>query len=101
MMAGQEIKPRPYWWKTSALTTTPILLSLIVCWFHMVFSNVVIEITILSRSFVFCNTHWVSPGLTNVSGLAITAFDHIHCTLSALGVVFVFDILLVSIVASL
>ena len=28
MMAGQEIKPRPHWWKARTLTTAPTLLSL-------------------------------------------------------------------------
>ena len=27
MMAGQEIEPRPHWWKASALTTVPTLLT--------------------------------------------------------------------------
>ena len=27
MAAGREIEPGPYWWKVSALTTMPILLS--------------------------------------------------------------------------
>ena len=59
----------------------------------MVFSNIVIiEITILSRSLVFCASYvYVSAGLTNVCDLTIAAGDLIYCSLTVLGVVFIFD----------
>jgi len=59
----------------------------------MVYSNIIIEITILSGSFVFCNSCVeLSVGLTNVSDLAIAAFDLIYCSLSGLRIVFVLEI---------
>ena len=42
----------------------------------MVFSNVIVDITISCRSFVFSQSHAkVSSGLTDVSSLAVAAFD--------------------------
>ena len=49
----------------------------------MVLSNVIVDITISSRSFVFSQSDvQISAGLTNISGLAVTAFDFINCSLS-------------------
>ena len=58
----------------------------------MVFSNVIVDITICCRSFVFSQSRaTVSAGLTDVSGLAVAAFDLVYCSLSVLGSVFVLD----------
>ena len=60
----------------------------------MVFSNVIVEVTISCRSFVFdqlCAK--VSAGFTNVGSLAVAAaFDIVYCSLSVLRFVFVLDI---------
>jgi len=59
----------------------------------MVFSNVIVDITISRRSFVFGQSRAkVSAGFTNVSGLAVAAFDLVYCSLSVLRFVFVLDI---------
>ena len=58
----------------------------------MVFSNVIVDITISYRSFVFSQSRAkVSAGLTNLSGLAVVAFDLLYCSLSILRFVFVLD----------
>ena len=58
----------------------------------MVFSNVIVDITISCRSFVFSQSRAkVSAGLTNLSGLAVAAFDLLYCSLSILRFVFVLD----------
>ena len=58
----------------------------------MVFSNVIVDITICCRSFVFSPSRAkVSAGLTDVSGLAVAAFDLVYYSLSVLGSVFVLD----------
>jgi len=42
----------------------------------MVLGNVIVDITISSRSFVFSQSDVQIPaGLTNISGLAVAAFD--------------------------
>jgi len=42
----------------------------------MVLSNVIVDITISSRSFVSSQSDvQISAGLTNISGLAVAAFD--------------------------
>ena len=42
----------------------------------MVLSNVIVDITISSRSFVFGQSDvQISASLTNISGLAVAAFD--------------------------
>ena len=47
----------------------------------MVLSNVIVDITISSRSFVFSQSDvQISAGLTNVSGLAVAAFDFVNCS---------------------
>ena len=56
----------------------------------MVFSNVIVDITICCRSFVFSQSRAkVSAGLTDVSGLAVAAFDLVYYSLSVVGSVFV------------
>ena len=45
----------------------------------MVLSNVIVDVTISSRSFVFSQSDvQISAGLTNVSGLAVAAFDSLE-----------------------
>ena len=52
----------------------------------MVLSNVIVDITISSRSFVFSQSDLqISAGLTNISGLAVAAFDFINCCPSVGG----------------
>ena len=60
----------------------------------MVFSNVIVDVTISRRSFVFGQLRAkVSAGFTNsVSALAVAAFDLVYCSLSVLRFVTVFDI---------
>ena len=51
------------------------------------------DVTIFCRSFVFGQLRAkVSTGFTNVSGLAVAAFDLVYCSLSVLRFVFVLDI---------
>ena len=62
----------------------------------MVFSNVIVDVTIPRRSFVFGQSRAkVSVGFTNVRSLAVAAFDLVYCSLSVLLFVFVLDIILV------
>ena len=59
----------------------------------MVLSNVIVDVTIFGRSFVF--GRWrakVSAGFTNVSSLTVAAFKLVYCSLSVLRFVFVLDI---------
>ena len=59
----------------------------------MVFSKVIVDLTISCCSFVFGLSHAkVSAGFTDVSGLAVAAFDLVHCSLSVIRFVFVLDI---------
>ena len=59
----------------------------------MVFINVIVDITISRRSFVFGQSRSkISAGVTDVSSLAVTAFDLVYCSLSVLRFVFVLDI---------
>ena len=59
----------------------------------MVFSNVIVDVTIPRRSFVFGQLHGkVAAGFTNVRSLAVTAFDLLYCSLSVLRFVFVLEI---------
>ena len=59
----------------------------------MVLSNVIVDITISSRSFVFSQSDvQISAGLTNISGLAVAAFDFINCSPSVARFVFVYNI---------
>ena len=60
---------------------------------QMVFSNVIVDVTIPRRSFVFGQLHAkVAAGFTNVRSLAVTAFDLLYCSLSVLWFVFVLEI---------
>ena len=59
----------------------------------MVLSNVIVDITISSRSFVFSQSDvQISAGLTNVSGLAVAAFDFVNCSPSVTRFVIVFNV---------
>ena len=60
----------------------------------MVLSKVIVDVTISRRSFVFGQSSAkVSAGrFTNVSSLAVAAFDLVYCSLSVLRFVFVLDI---------
>jgi len=59
----------------------------------MVLSNVIADITISSRFFVFSQSDIQIPaGLTNISGLAVAAIDLINCSLSVAQFVFVFNV---------
>ena len=63
----------------------------------MVFSNVIADVTIPRHSFVSGQSRSkVSAGFTNVSGLAVAAFDLVYCSLSVLRFVFVLDISIIS-----
>ena len=58
----------------------------------MVFSKVIVVFTISCRLFVFGQSRAkISAGFTDVSGLAIAAFDRVYCSLSVLQFVIVFD----------
>ena len=58
----------------------------------MVFSKVIVVFTISCPLFVFGQSRAkISAGFTDVSGLAIAAFDRVYCSLSILQFVFVFD----------
>ena len=60
----------------------------------MVFSNVIVDITIFRRPFVFSQSYvQISASLANVRGLAVAAFDLVYCSLSVVRFVFVFDLL--------
>ena len=59
----------------------------------MVLSNVIVDVTILRRSFVFGQSRAkVSAGFINVRSLAVAAFDLVYCTQSDLRFVSVLDI---------
>ena len=61
----------------------------------MVFSNVIVDVTVPRRSSVFSQSSarvQISAGLTDISGLAVAAFDLINCSLSVPRLVFVFDV---------
>ena len=59
----------------------------------MVFSNVIVDVTVPHRSSVFSQSSvQISAGLNNISGLAVAAFDLINFSLSVPGLVFVFDV---------
>ena len=48
----------------------------------MVLSNVIVDFTISPLSFVFGESRAnVSAGFTNISTLAVAAFDLVHCSL--------------------
>ena len=59
----------------------------------MVFSGVIVGVTISRRSLVFGQSRaTVATGSTNLSSLTVTAFDLVYCSLSVLRFVFVLDI---------
>ena len=59
----------------------------------MVLSNVIVDVNIPRRSFVFGQSRaQVSAGFTNVRSLAVGAFDLVYCSLSVVRFVFVLDI---------
>ena len=59
----------------------------------MVFSNVIVDVTVPRRSSVFSQSSvQISAGLTDISGLEVAAFDLINCSLSVPRLVFVFDV---------
>ena len=59
----------------------------------MVFSDVIVDVTIPRRSFVFGQSRAkVSAGFTNLRNLAVAAFDLVYCSLSVLRFVLVLGI---------
>ena len=58
----------------------------------MMYSNVIVDITISRGSFVFSQSRvQVSASLANVGSLAVGAFDLVNCSLSVVGFVPVFE----------
>ena len=54
----------------------------------MMYSNVIVGVTISRGSFVFSQSRVkVSASLTNVGSLAVGAFDLVNCSLSVVGFV--------------
>ena len=59
----------------------------------MVLSNVIVDVTISSRAFVFGHSRAkVSVVFTNVRSLAVAVFGVVCCSLTVLRIVFVLDI---------
>ena len=60
----------------------------------MVFSNVVVvDVTVRRRSSLFSQSRiQIFAGLTDISGMAVAAFDLINCFLCVVRLVFVFDL---------
>ena len=59
----------------------------------MMYSNVIVAITISRGSFVFSQSRvQVSASLTNVGSLAVGAFVLVNCSLSVVGFVPVFNV---------
>ena len=59
----------------------------------MVISNTIVDVSISRRSFVFGQSRAkISAGFTNVSSLAVAAFNLVYCSLSVLRFVFFLDI---------
>ena len=59
----------------------------------VVFSNAIVDIAFPRCSFVFSQSSCeVSASLTDVGGVRVGVFDHIHCSLSVPRFVFVFDV---------
>ena len=53
----------------------------------------IVDVSISRRSFVFSQSRAkISAGFTNVSSLAVAAFDLVYCSLSVLRFVFFLDI---------
>ena len=60
----------------------------------MVISNTIVDVSISCRSFVFGKSRAkISAGFTNVSSLAVAAFNLVYCSLSVLRFVFFLDII--------
>ena len=60
---------------------------------QMVLSNVIVDVTIPRRSFLFGQPRAkVAAGFSNVRNLSVAAFDLVHCSLSVLRFGFVLDI---------
>ena len=60
----------------------------------MVISNTIVDVSISRRSFVFGQSRAkISAGFTNVSSLAVAAFNLVYCSLSVLRFVFFLDII--------
>ena len=59
----------------------------------MMFSNVIVDITISRRSFVFSQSRLEVPAsLSDVGGLAVGAFDLVNRSLSVVRFVLVFNV---------
>ena len=59
----------------------------------MVLSNVIVDVTISRRTFVFGQSRAkVSAGCSNVRSLAVAAFNLAYCSLNVLRSVFVLDL---------
>ena len=59
----------------------------------VMFSNVIVDIALPCRSFVFIQSSCeVSASLTDVGGVAVGATDLVYCSLSVPPFVFVFDL---------
>ena len=59
----------------------------------MVISNTIVDVSISRRSFAFGQSRAkISAGFTNVSSLAVAAFNLVYCSLSVLRFVFFLDI---------
>ena len=59
----------------------------------MMYSNVIVDITISRGSFVFSQSRIkVSASLTDVGRVAVGAFDLVNCSLSVVGFVPVFNV---------
>ena len=59
----------------------------------VMFSNVIVDIAFPRHSFVRSQSNCeVSASLTDVGGVAVGTIDLIHCSLSVLRLVFVFDV---------
>ena len=59
----------------------------------VMFSNVIVDIALPRRSFVFNQSSCeVSASLTDVGGVAVGAIDLVYCSLSVPRFVFVFDV---------
>ena len=59
----------------------------------VMYSNVIVGITISRGSFVFSQSlDKVSASLTNVGSLAVGVFDLVNCSPSTVGFVLVFDV---------
>ena len=73
-----------------SLSSVPV--NVVVCQL-MMYSTVIVDITISLGSFVFSQSCvQVSASLTDVGSLAVGAFDLVNCSLSVVGFVPVFNV---------